>query len=107
MDELEVAEDCAEVDDDAESYQGDAGPEGDSCRVGREMRFGGADLAEEESEAADGEADPHQTEPGAYPGEKSALCGEVDSGILFCRLVHAGIVRQDLVDGVSWCVRGG
>ena len=95
MDELEVAEDGGEVDDDAEGYQGDAGPEGEPCGVGRKMGFAGAELAEEEAEAADCEADPHEAESGANPGEKSALGGEVDSGILFCWLVHAGIVSQD------------
>ena len=94
MDELKVAEDRAEVDDDAECYERDAGPEGDPCSVGWKMGLAGADLAEEESEAADGEADPHQAEAGANPGEKGALGGEVYAGILFCRLIHGGIVRQ-------------
>jgi hypothetical protein len=96
VDELEVAEDGAEVDDDAEGYQRDPRPEGEPCGVGREMGFGGAEFAEEEAEAADCEADAHEAESGAYPGEKGALGGEVDSGILFCWLVHAGIVRQDI-----------
>ena len=50
------------------------------------MRFCVGDLAEEEAETADGEADAHQSETCADPGEEGALGGEVDSGILFDRL---------------------
>ena len=87
VDELDVAEDGAEVDDDAEGDEGYAGPEREAGGAGGEMGFGGAELAEEETEAADGEANAHEAEAGADPGEEGSLGGEVDSGVLLGGLV--------------------
>jgi hypothetical protein len=47
-----------------------------------------SELAEEEAEPADCEADTHEAEAGADPGEESPLGGEVDSWILLGGLVH-------------------
>jgi hypothetical protein len=43
---------------------------------------GGGELAEEETEAADGETYAHEAEAGANPGEEGSLGREVDSGVL-------------------------
>jgi hypothetical protein len=96
-DELDVTKGCGEGDDDAESDEGDSGPEGDASGVdaGGEVRFSGGDLAKEEAEAANGEANAHEGEAGANPGEEGSLGREIDSGILLDRLVgwaHGGIV---------------
>jgi hypothetical protein len=73
VDQLDVTEDGAEVDDDAKGDESDSGPEGDAGVVGREMGLGSAKLAEEETEATDGEANAHKAEAGADPGEKGSL----------------------------------
>jgi len=74
------------------------------------MGLGGGDLAEEEAEAADCEADSHEAESGANPGEESSLGGEVDAGVLFGWLGwsrHGGIVRQLSEGGELWFFGGG
>lgn len=104
MDELNVAESGSDRDDDAEDDESDSGPEGEAggAEIGGDMSVGGCggDLAEEETEAADGEADAHESEASANPGEEGSLCGEVDAGVLLDGPgfgvylgVHAGIVR--------------
>ena len=96
MNKLEVAVDGAEIDDDSEGYEGDAGPEGEARGVGREAGLGRGDLAEEEAEAAYGKADAHEAEAGADPGEEGSFGGEVDAGVLLGglgRIGHGGIVR--------------
>jgi hypothetical protein len=92
-----VTVDGAEVDDDSERYQKDAGPQGESSGAGGQVGLGGGDLAEEEAEAADSESDTHEAEAGADPGQESSLGGEVDARVLFGGLGwigHGGIVRQ-------------
>jgi hypothetical protein len=73
VNQLDVTENGAEVNDNAESDENDSGPEGDAGVVGREMGLGSAKLAEEETEATDGEANAHEAEAGADPGEKGPL----------------------------------
>jgi len=90
VDELDVAEDGGEGDDDAEEDEGYSGPEGEAGGVRCDVGFGKAELAEEESEAAEGEAYSHEAEAGANPGEEGSLGGEVDSGVLFGGLVGGG-----------------
>jgi hypothetical protein len=93
VNELDVTEDSAEINNDAEGDESDSGPEGEPGGAGSEMRFCGCELAEEEAETADGEANSHEAEAGANPGEKGSLGGEVDSGVLFGRLIdgiHGG-----------------
>ena len=70
--------------------------------MGRKVRFCGANLAEEKAEAADCEADSHEAESGADPGEEGSLGGEVDAGVLLSGLGwigHGGIVRRFAVAG--------
>ncbi len=93
MDELDVTEDGGEVDDDSENDEADSGPEGEAGVVGREMGFGGVELAEEEAEAGDGESDTHEAEAGADPGEEGALGSEIDAGVLLGGLFHGWIVN--------------
>jgi len=88
VNELEVPDDGAEVDDDAQGDEGYAGPERKAGGAGGEMRFDGAELAKEETEAADGEADAHEGEAGANPGKEGSLGGEVDSRVLLGRLLR-------------------
>ena len=88
VNELEVAEDGAEVDDDAEGDEGYSGPKGEAGGAGGEMGFDGADLAEEETEAANGETNAHEGEAGANPCEEGSLGGEVDSGVLLGGLLR-------------------
>jgi hypothetical protein len=90
VDQLDVTENGAEVNDNAEGDENDSGPQRDSVAMGREMGLGSAELAEEETEATDGEANAHEAEAGADPGEKGPLGRQVHSGILLCGLVHGG-----------------
>jgi hypothetical protein len=83
MDELDMAEDGAESDDDAKGYEAYSRPEGEAGGAGGDVGVGGGDLAEEEAEAADGEAYAHEAEACADPSEEGSLGGEVDSGVLF------------------------
>ena len=57
MNELNVTKGGAQGDDDSKNDEADSGPEGEAGVVGREMGFGGVELAEEEAEARDGESD--------------------------------------------------
>jgi hypothetical protein len=92
LNELDVAEGRDEVDDDAECDKTNSGPKGEAVAACGDVGFGGADLAKKEAEAADSEANTHEAEASADPGEEGSLGGEVYSGVLFGRLVHAGIV---------------
>ena len=56
--------------------------------VGREMRLDGGNLPEEETEAADRETNPHESETGADPSEKGSLGCEIDSRILLDGFVY-------------------
>lgn len=99
VNQLEVTEDGAEIDDDAEGDQSYSRPQREAGVVGGKMGFGGGELTEEEAEAADCEANTHESKACANPREEGSLCGEVDSGVLFggfvCR-IHGGIVRQGI-----------
>ena len=89
VDELDVTEDGAKGDEDAECYKADSRPAGEAGVLGSgDVSLGGSKLSEEEAEAADGEANTHEAEAGANPGEEGALGGEVDSGVLFRGLVR-------------------
>ena len=93
MNQLQVAEDSTEVDDDSEGDEGHSGPEGDAGGTRGEMRFSGGELAQKERKAADSEANAHEAEAGANPGEEGTLCGGVDTWVLFGWLVggiHGG-----------------
>ena len=89
LNQLNMAKGGTESDDDAESDQSYSGPEGETGRanVGWQMRVGLGELAEEEAETADRETNSHQSQAGADPCEEGSLSCEVDSGILFDRLV--------------------
>jgi len=108
VNELDVTENSAEIDDDAKGDKSDSGPEGEAGGAGSEMRFCGCELPEEEAETADGEANSHEAEAGANPGEEGSLGGEVDPGVLFGGLVggiHGGIVRANGVPE-AFCICG-
>ena len=86
-----------DVDEDAECDQGYSGNDGVGGGGLDGGVFGGAEFAQEEAEAADGEAYSHEAEAGADPGQESSFGGEVDAGILLDGLGwsrHGGIVRQ-------------
>ena len=82
VNQLDVAEDGTEGDDDAESDEDYSRPERRARGVGGMLGLGGAELAEEETEAADGESYAHEAETGANPGQEGSLGGEVDAGVL-------------------------
>ncbi len=56
------------------------------------MRRSAAELAQEQTEAADGEADTYQTESSTEPSEERSLSGQVDARILFYGFIHSRIV---------------
>lgn len=87
----------------AEEDYGDAGGDGEAGGGGEDVRFGGAQLAEEEAEAGYGEAYAHQAEAGADPGEEGSLGGEVDTGVLLRG--HGGIVGDDVEDAARGAAR--
>src|ERR1700743_804455 len=89
MNQLDMAKGGTESDDDAESDQSYSGPEGETGRanLARQMSVRSGELAEEEAETADCETNAHQSQAGADPCEEGSLSCEVDSGILFDRLV--------------------
>jgi hypothetical protein len=92
LNQLNVTGSGDDVDEDAESDECDSRPLREAGVVSGDMGLDGSELTEEQSETADGEADAHEAKAGANPGEEGPLGGEVDSGILFSGLFHAGIV---------------
>ena len=89
-----MAKDGGQGHDNAEEDEGDSGPERETSVADGGVGFCEAELAEEETETADGETDSHEPKASADPGEEGALGSEVDSRVLFGGLVGGGHGRN-------------
>ena len=93
-DQFSVAKGGVGVHDDTQKDKCNAKPERELMRGCSGGVLHGLEFLKEQAKTGNDETKTHEGETSANPGEEGSLGGEVHSGVLFCGLVHGGIVRQ-------------
>src|SRR5215469_16129599 len=91
------------VDEDAQSDESDSRGRRTRRAVRQHVGLHALHLPQEEAETGDGKSEAHEGNAGANPRKEGALGSEVDAGVLFGGLRHAGIIRVGFLErGYLW-----